>query len=84
MVRSNHTHRDSCGARVSDRRRVRRRSDLRQRALTDNKRGFYTSFIQVTAILGLFVSLLVILATQFAMNKEDFANWGWRVPFLFL
>ncbi|MGA7626047.1 MAG: MFS transporter [Candidatus Acidiferrales bacterium] len=49
----------------------------------DNKRGFYTSFIQVTAILGLFVSLLVILATQFAMNKEDFANWGWRVPFLF-
>jgi MFS family permease len=49
----------------------------------DNKRGFYTSFIQVTAVLGLLVSLLVILATQFAMNKEDFANWGWRIPFLF-
>ena len=49
----------------------------------DNKRGFYTSFIQVTAILGLLVSLLVILGTQFTMNKEDFANWGWRIPFLF-
>jgi MFS family permease len=49
----------------------------------DDQRGFYTSFIQVTAILGLLVSLLVILGTQFAMNKEDFANWGWRIPFLF-
>ena len=48
----------------------------------DNKRGFYTSFIQITATLGLFVSLLVILATQNAMSKEDFANYGWRIPFL--
>jgi len=48
----------------------------------DNKRGFYTSFIQITATLGLFVSLIVILATQASMSKEDFANYGWRIPFL--
>ncbi|MGA9308399.1 MAG: MFS transporter, partial [Candidatus Sulfotelmatobacter sp.] len=48
----------------------------------DNKRGFYTSFIQITATLGLFVSLIVILVTQNSMSKEDFAAWGWRIPFL--
>ena len=48
----------------------------------DGKLGFYTSFIQITATLGLFVSLLVILFTQNAMSKEDFADWGWRIPFL--
>jgi MFS family permease len=48
----------------------------------DNKRGYYTSFIQITATLGLFVSLLVILATQQSMSKEDFASYGWRIPFL--
>lgn len=48
----------------------------------DNKRGFYTSFIQITATLGLFVSLIVILVTQSSMSKEDFAAWGWRIPFL--
>ncbi len=48
----------------------------------DNKRGFYTSFIQITATLGLFVSLIVILITQASMSKEDFSAWGWRVPFL--
>jgi MFS family permease len=48
----------------------------------DNKRGFYTSFIQITATLGLFVSLIVILVTQNAMSKEDFATYGWRIPFL--
>jgi MFS family permease len=48
----------------------------------DGKRGFYTSFIQITATLGLFVSLLVVLGTQSAMTKEQFADWGWRVPFL--
>src|ERR1700686_1129340 len=48
----------------------------------DNKRGFYTSFIQITATLGLFVSLIVILATQQSMSKEDFAAYGWRIPFL--
>jgi MFS family permease len=48
----------------------------------DNQRGFYTSFIQITATLGLFVSLIVILVTQNSMSKEDFANYGWRIPFL--
>ena len=48
----------------------------------DNRRGFYTSFIQITATLGLFVSLLVILATQASMSKEEFSAWGWRIPFL--
>src|SRR5271168_5048009 len=48
----------------------------------DGKRGYYTSFIQITATLGLFVSLIVILVTQNAMSKEDFSNWGWRIPFL--
>jgi MFS family permease len=48
----------------------------------DNKRGFYTSFIQITATLGLFVSLIVILVTQYAMSKEAFAAYGWRIPFL--
>jgi MFS family permease len=48
----------------------------------DNKRGFYTSFIQITATLGLFVSLIVILVTQSSMSKEDFSAYGWRIPFL--
>jgi MFS family permease len=48
----------------------------------DNERGFYTSFIQITATLGLFVSLIVILVTQNSMSKEDFAAYGWRIPFL--
>jgi MFS family permease len=48
----------------------------------DKKRGFYTSFIQITATLGLFVSLLVVLGTQSSMTKDQFAEWGWRIPFL--
>ncbi|MFY9608143.1 MAG: MFS transporter [Blastocatellia bacterium] len=48
----------------------------------DGKRGFYTSFIQITATLGLFVSLAVILILQNAMTKEAFSAWGWRIPFL--
>jgi len=48
----------------------------------DKKRGFYTSFIQITATLGLFVSLIVILLTQESMSKETFSAWGWRIPFL--
>jgi MFS family permease len=48
----------------------------------DNRRGFYTSFIQITATLGLFVSLIVILVTQSSMSKEDFSAYGWRIPFL--
>jgi MFS family permease len=46
------------------------------------KRGFYTSFIQTTATLGLFLSLGVILATRQFMGEEEFARWGWRIPFL--
>ncbi len=46
------------------------------------KRGFYTSWIQTTATLGLFLSLLIILGVQTYMGKESFAAWGWRIPFL--
>jgi len=48
----------------------------------DKKRGYYTSFIQITATLGLFVSLIAILLTQQSMSKDAFSDWGWRVPFL--
>ncbi|MEO7085883.1 MAG: MFS transporter [Gemmatimonadaceae bacterium] len=48
----------------------------------DNKRGYYTSFIQTTATLGFFLSLLVILATKHAMSDAEFKQWGWRIPFL--
>jgi MFS family permease len=46
------------------------------------RRGFYTSWIQTTATLGLFLSLLVILGTRTWMGEEAFAAWGWRIPFL--
>jgi MFS family permease len=46
------------------------------------KRGYYTSFIQTTATLGLFLSLLVILFTRTIVGEADFAVWGWRIPFL--
>ncbi len=46
------------------------------------KRGLHTSWIQTTATLGLFLSLLVILATRTAMGEEAFADWGWRIPFI--
>jgi MFS family permease len=48
----------------------------------DNQRGYYTSFIQTTATLGLFVSLAVIVGVRVSMPKEAFAEWGWRIPFL--
>lgn len=48
----------------------------------DGKRGFYTSFIQTTATLGLFVSLGVILLTRLTMGEDAFKEWGWRIPFL--
>jgi MFS family permease len=48
----------------------------------DHRRGFYTSFIQITATLGLFVSLAVILSVQSLMSKESFSAYGWRIPFL--
>lgn len=46
------------------------------------KRGAYTSWIQTTATLGLFLSLMVILGTRTILGEEVFADWGWRVPFL--
>src|SRR5919199_2119287 len=48
----------------------------------DDRRGFFTSFIQITATLGLFLSLAVILIVQNTMSKEAFGSWGWRVPFI--
>ncbi|ABD90343.1 MFS transporter [Rhodopseudomonas palustris] len=46
------------------------------------KRGYYTSFIQTTATLGLFLSLIVILFTRTILGEPEFAAWGWRIPFL--
>jgi len=46
------------------------------------QRGAYTAWIQTTATLGLFLSLMVILGTRTAIGEEAFADWGWRVPFL--
>jgi MFS family permease len=46
------------------------------------KRGLFTSWIQTTATLGLFLSLLVILACRTIMGKDAFEDWGWRIPFL--
>src|SRR5215217_7302329 len=48
----------------------------------DGKRGYYTSWIQTTATVGLFVSLAVVLATRLSVGTESFASWGWRIPFL--
>jgi MFS family permease len=48
----------------------------------DSRRGFYTSFIQTTASLGLFTSLIVILITSKVLGQTEFARWGWRVPFV--
>ncbi len=47
-----------------------------------NRRGFFTSWIQTTATLGLFMSLLVILACRTVLGNEAFEAWGWRIPFL--
>lgn len=46
-----------------------------------NKRGYWTSWIQTTATVGLFVSLIVILLTKTSMSEQQFEEWGWRVPF---
>lgn len=45
------------------------------------RRGFWTSWIQTTATVGLFVSLLVIITVKGAMSESSFGDWGWRVPF---
>ncbi|MCF4165159.1 MHS family MFS transporter [Zavarzinia compransoris] len=48
----------------------------------NDKRGLYTSWIQTTATIGLFLSLLVILGVRLSMSTEAFEDWGWRIPFL--
>jgi MFS family permease len=48
----------------------------------EGRRGFFTSWIQTTATLGLFLSLMVILGTRTAIGEDAFAAWGWRIPFL--
>jgi MFS family permease len=46
------------------------------------RRGYFTSWIQTTATLGLLLSLMVILSVRSYMGEKDFAEWGWRIPFL--
>ena len=46
-----------------------------------HRRGYWTSWIQTFATVGLFVSLIVILVTKSSLTAEEFDNWGWRVPF---
>jgi len=48
----------------------------------DKKRGFYTAFIQTTATLGFFLSMVVIGTSRGTMSADDFKAWGWRIPFL--
>ncbi len=48
----------------------------------DNQRGFYTSWIQTTATMGIVLALLVILACRLYFGDQTFSDWGWRVPFL--
>ena len=48
----------------------------------DGQRGKFTAWIQTTATLGLFLSLLVILSTRLFLGEGAFADWGWRIPFL--
>jgi MFS family permease len=47
-----------------------------------NKRGYYTSWIQTTATLGLFLALLLILGIRSWLGEASFGDWGWRIPFL--
>src|SRR5262245_60519427 len=47
-----------------------------------NRRGYATSFIQTTATLGMFLALLIIGLCRYYMVAKDFAEWGWRIPFL--
>jgi MFS family permease len=48
----------------------------------DGKRGFYTSWIQTTATMGIVLALLVILVCRLGFGDQTFGDWGWRVPFL--
>lgn len=47
-----------------------------------SRRGYFTSFLQTTATLGLFVSLIIILVTRAKLTEPVFLDWGWRIPFL--
>lgn len=48
----------------------------------DHRRGYATSWIQLTATIGFFLSLLIIGGCRLLLDKESFAEWGWRIPFL--
>jgi MFS family permease len=48
----------------------------------EGRRGYFTAYIQTTATLGLFLSLLVILGVRTVVGEEEFMAWGWRIPFL--
>ncbi len=48
----------------------------------DNKRGYWTSYIQITATLGLFFSVITVVILQFYMTPANFQAYGWRIPFL--
>jgi MFS family permease len=48
----------------------------------DNKRGYWTSYIQITATLGLFLSVITVVILQFYMTPANFQAFGWRIPFL--
>ena len=48
----------------------------------DNKRGYWTSYIQITATLGLFLSVITVVLLQFYMSPANFQSYGWRIPFL--
>jgi len=48
----------------------------------DGKRGYWTSYIQITATLGLFLSIITVVLLQFYMSPENFQSYGWRIPFL--
>src|SRR6185437_8573871 len=48
----------------------------------NDRRGYYTSWIQTTATLGLFLSLIIILVVQSWLGPDIFKAWGWRIPFI--
>ena len=48
----------------------------------DNRRGYWTSYIQITATLGLFFSVITVILLQFYMTPANFQSYGWRIPFL--
>ena len=65
------------------RRRIWRRGDLcRRTRAAPEKRGFYTSFIQASVVGGFVLSILVVIACRAFIPAQDFAEWGWRIPFL--